>query len=368
MKKVWLVTFQTEFEMLSSAGEEVHWLNAVQKEGPAIFQDREVVVIAPGDQAKAGAQGLRARGIAPRDLSYIDMWTGDNLDDRLKNPKHLHWDEVCSLRELDGPENFPVYPANLAFLDRPEIGWGWRLPELVVMAGAYGSGKSTVGQMLAAGFVSGPGVALGSGAMLCSWEDIGAEVRRNFDAFGRTRDCPDLLDRVSFVRRHPDEDRLISWYMDLVEYHRDRFGTRFFVLDPWNEMDHVKDSRLSETDYVRDTMKAFRRMVDRLGIILIVATHVPAKVLKGDGGVEPFRIGHAFGSVQFANKADRGICVLRSKKYDNITGHTVLRIDKVKVERRMGKKSTIAMKFNNENFQFYYDANVTSQVSEIWKD
>jgi hypothetical protein len=368
VKMLWLVSRQDDFSALSVAGEDVCYLSDLEKEGGSLLQGRDVAVLAPGDMAKAEAMSLRARGVQAKQLNYVDLRPGDTLRQRIQRPRHLLWDDVCTLRELDGPEDFKVYPANLDFLDRPEIGWGWRLPELVVMAGAYGSGKSTVGQMLAAGFASGPGVELGSGAMLCSWEDIGAEVRRNFAAFGEARDCPDILDRVSFVRRHPDADRLLSWYMELVEYHRDRFGTRFFVLDPWNEMDHVKDSRVSETDYVRDMMKALRRLVDRLGIILVVATHVPAKVIKGDGAIEPFRIGHAFGSVQFANKADRGICVLRSKKYDQDKGHTILRIDKVKVERRMGKKSTIAMVFNSEHFQVCYDKKVTGEVKEIWRD
>lgn len=364
MKKSWIVTDIFEFDTLRDRGEDV-WMFADAEN--ATFSDRDVIVIAPGIDAKDKALELKNRGIAATRLSYIDIRKGDNLFERLERPKHLYWDDVVTLRELPDEKDFPTYKSGFDFLDK-NLGWGWRLPELVVMAGAYGSGKSTVAQMLAAGFVNGSGRKIGSGAMLCSWEDAGAEVKRNIAAFGKGVGAEDLADLVSFVRRHPDEDRLISWYMDLVEYHKERFGTRFFLLDPWNEMDHQKDIRTSETDYVRDMMKAFRRMVDKLQIILVVATHVPAKVIKGNGEIEPFKIGHAFGSVQFANKADRGICVLRTKKFDKTRGHTIIRLDKSKIERRMGRKGTVAVWLDEQNFWFNYDAHVTSEIKEVWKD
>jgi twinkle protein len=334
--------------------------------GELSLGDAEIVVVGLGSHAKDEALGLVSRGIAAARLSYIDLGEED-VAERLKNPKHLFWDDVVTLAELPEEKDFQVYKSGLDFLDK-NLGWRWRLPELVVMAGAYGSGKSTVAQNLAAAFVHGAGRELGSGAMLCSWEDNAAEVRRNFSAFGDGVGAMDLLNRVSYVRRHPDEDRLIAWYMDLVAYHKERYGTRFFVLDPWNEMDHQKDNRQSETDYVRDMMKAFRRMVDKLQIILIVATHVPAKIIKGNGDIEPFKIGHAFGSVQFANKADRGICVVRTKKFDKTNGHTIIRLDKSKIERRMGRKGTVAVRLEDRFFRFEFDGNVTNEIKEVWKD
>lgn len=369
MKRLWLATHPFELDALREMGEDAYYLAQVGETPGEKLADPsiEVIVIAPGVNAKRGAEELRGRGIAATRLSYIDLQQGDNLFDRLAAPKHLFWDDVCTLRDLTDEKELPVYPSGFGYLDK-QFGWGWRIPEVVVMAGAYGSGKSTVAQMLAAGFVNGAGRKLGSGAMLCSWEDAGAEVRRNFSAFGRAHGVEDMMDRVSFVRRHPDDDRLIAWYMDLVTYHKERFGTRFFVLDPWNEMDHVKDSRVSETDYVRDMMKALRRMVDKLQIILVIATHVSAKNIRGDGSIEPFKLAQAFGSVQFANKADRGICIVRTKKFNKTDGHTIFRLDKAKIERRMGRKGTVALRFDADRFVFEYDGHATREVAEVWKD
>jgi hypothetical protein len=113
-------------------------------------------------------------------------------------------------------------------------------------------------------------------------------------------------------------------------------------------------------------MKAFRRLVNKLGIILVVVTHVAAKNVKQDGSIEPFRIAQAFGSVNFANKADRGICVVRTKSLGG--DHTVIRFDKSKIERRMGKKGTVGMRYDDTKFAFEYDSHATSEVRDLWKN
>ncbi len=367
MKKIWLVTDKNSLETLLQAGQDAFMFDAVGSAPGEMMAEREVVVIGRGIEAKEKALTLKSRGIADVRLSYIDMGKGESLWDRLDNPKHLHWDDVCTLAELPPEKEVKYYPTGFDYLGK-DLKWNWRLPEVVVMAGAYGCGKSTMLQMLAAGWANGAGRKIGGGAMMCSWEDASDEVKRNMAAFGKSNGVTDMHKLVSFVRRNPDDDRLVAWYMDLVRYHRERFGTRFFCLDPWNEMDHVKDVRQAETDYVRDMMKAFRRLADKLQIILIIATHVPAKNIKGDGSIEPFKIAQAFGSVQFANKADRGLCVVRTKKFNKTDGHTILRLDKAKIERTMGKRGTIALRLDVDRFQFEYDGHVTAEVREVWKD
>jgi hypothetical protein len=196
-------------------------------------------------------------------------------------------------------------------------------------------------------------------------------MRRNVRAHAAHHgsDAKWLLDAIHYVCRPASEDRLIPWYMDLVRFYVRSFNTRFFLLDPWSEFDHVKPASQSETDYVRDMMKLFRRLVDELQIILLVVTHVPAKYVGGDGTVEAFRIAHAHGSSQFGNKADRGICVVRTRAFESERGHLIVRFDKAKIERRMGRKGTVALKYDEDNHTITYDAAVTNEkaVREMWK-
>jgi archaellum biogenesis ATPase FlaH len=365
VKRTWLVLDERDIATLQDVGEDAF---LIQDAGQVVPSAEEIIVIGQAGAPKDAALGLMERGVDAARLSYVDLKKNDDIYARIGNPKHIFWDDVIPVSQIF-EEDFITYPTGIGFLEK-NLGWRWRLPELVIMCGPYGCGKSTIGQILAANFVNAPeaGRELGTGAMLCSWEDLGSEVKRNISAFATANNARDMMDKIHFVRRRASEDRLVSWYMDLVRYHKRRYGTRFFFLDPWNEMDHQRDPRQTETDYVKDIMRSMRDLVDEEQIILIIATHIPGKFLKGDGGVEPFRIGHAFGSSNFGNKADRGICIARTKAYDRQSGHAIIRLDKSKIERKMGRKGTIAARLDTDRFSLEYDGYATQEAQDIWKD
>jgi archaellum biogenesis ATPase FlaH len=366
LKRTWLALDGQDLAYLREVNEPA-WLYAEVEQ--ADLSADEIIVVGRAAEAKGKALSLTARGIDATRLSYVDLLPGDDFFVRIGKPKHMFWDDVVPVSELNAEEDFAVYPTGLGFLQK-NLGWYWRLPELVIMCGPYGCGKSTLGQVLATCFVNEKetGRALGSGAMLCSWEDLESEVFRNVRNFAQANDVPDMVGKIHFVRRRASEERLVSWYMDLVRYHRRRFGTRFFFLDPWNEMDHQRDPRQMETDYVKDAMRAFRDLVDQEQIILVIATHIPGKFIRGDGSIEPFKIGHAFGSSNFGNKADRGICLVRTKKFDPRNGHAIIRLDKAKVERKMGHRGTVAARLDVDRFALEYDGHATLGAQDIWKD
>jgi hypothetical protein len=328
------------------------------------LRNGDVIVLGRPAQAKTDAFNLASRGVSKIRLKYVEIDAISSLSEAIKRPKHLYWDDAGPLSEVQEEEDFPVYESGFPFLD-PNL--KWRFPELGIVAGPYGSGKSILAQMLATRFIGVHGEAMGCRALLCSWEDLATEIRRNVCAHAKHfgNGVADMLDRMHYVRRAVTEDRLISWYMDLVRFYVETFNARFFVLDPWNELDHQKGVRQNETEYVLDMMKEFRRLVDELKIILIIVTHVPSKFIRGDGAIEPFRIGHAFGSTQFAAKADRGFCVVRSRSLG--ADHMVVRFDKVKVERLMGRKGTVALKYDEDRHAVSYDKSATEQVRDIWK-
>lgn len=365
MKRTWLAIHPAEHAVLREVNEDVWLLSDVDR---ADLSADEIIVIGPGVKAKEEALVLASRGIDKTRLSYVDLAKNDDVFKRIGRPKHMLWDDVVPIDDLESEEDFQVWPSGIDFLDK-NLGWGWRLPELVVMCGPYGCGKSTVGQILAMNFINHAGRDMdGSGAVLCSWEDLGSEVKRNVGIFARAHDAPDMPRKVHFVRRRASEERLMSWYIDLVRYHKKRYGTRFFFLDPWNEMDHKPAPRQLETDYVKDIMRVLRDVVDQEQIIQIIATHIPGKYMKGDGSIEPFKIGHAFGSSNFGNKADRGICLVRTKLYEPERGHAIIRHDKSKVERKMGKKGTVVARLDHSRFSLEYDGNATMLSQDLWKD
>lgn len=342
--------------------------------------DRILAVVGPAAAAEDMARSIVSRGVPVARLLFVPTDEDDeDLARQLDGARHLFWRDVQPLRVAPQAGSFKTYKTGISVFD-DEMKWRWRLRELGVVAGPYSSGKSTLIQQLAFNFVKENSANLdNSGALICAWEDEASEMRGNLERFSKTIYTgaeKGLLDKIQYVCRDPNEERLVPWYIDLVNFHYAKYRTRFFTLDPWNEMDHKKDIRQLETDYVRDAMKDFRRLVDKLGIILLIATHVPAKMIKGDGSIEPFKIAHSFGSGNFGNKADRGICIVRTKafngeKCDNPNwrlGHTIIRIDKSKVESSMGPRGTVALRFNEGTFSYSRDGKATAAVQDVWKD
>ena len=362
MKRTFLTDDARILEILREARLPVFKLTS---ENMPDLRDGEVIVIGKPGEAKAGALTLASRGVSEFRLSYAEAEAGKSVLDLVKAPKHLFWDDARSLLDVKDEADFPVYESGYPFLD-PNL--KWRIPELCVAGGPYGSGKSIFIQALAARFIAMYGDLMNTSALLCSWEDMPSELKRaqknHADGLGLVPE--DFLRRMHYVARDPDDSRLIAWYDNLVRYYHARFNTKFFVLDPWNEFDHVKQFHQSETEYVGEMMKAFRRLVNKLQIILIIVTHVSAKYIKQDGSIEPFRIAHAFGSGNFANKMDRGICIARTKSFGG--DHTVVRFDKCKVERLMGRKGTVGMTYDDASFSFRFDAHATECVRDLWKN
>lgn len=308
-------------------------------------------------------QKLLEFGATAQTIGFVELSDGISPE-QLASPERFFSRDVKFLADIPAAEPFPVYESGLYFLD-PCL--KWRLPELVVMAGPYSQGKSLLAQVLALRFISRHGEALDCGALLCSFEDLTDEIRAGAErhAEAHNLDPAKLLRRVSAVVRPADQERLLGWFIELVTFHNRTYGTRLFVLDPWNELDHERDARQLETEYVRTAMREFRKLTDTLKIIVIVVTHVPAKMINADNTIQQFRIANSFGSVQFGNKADRGICVARTRKYGG--DHMIFYMDKVKIEPRMGRRDVCALKYDRDRHTLTYDVQATAGLREDWR-
>lgn len=281
------------------------------------------------------------------------------------------------------PEPVQGVSSGIEFLDH-HLRWTDQ-GELVVVAGPYGCGKSTVTRMLAMAWADHVGREHGQSASLCGWEDRGEIVKREVSRYALGGDfepnqmndrqwdrLADMHNRVRWTVRIEGEERLLEWYVALVEHRVRHHNVRFFVFDPWNEHDSHKDIRQTETEYVRDVMQVLQALARRLKIIIVIVTHVGAKMYDENGGVKPFRIANAAGSAAFGAKATRGICMLRTTALGDYsdTGqqdHTVLYFDKTKNEETMGKRGPIACLFDPKRMSLVQDIGATMQVRTIWR-
>ncbi len=337
------------------------------------LEDHEVVVTC-GPHALALMQDLRSRGVAPERLSYFDPVAGRERD--------FYWADQKLIREVQTTDGQKFLRCGISGFSST---LRWRLPEVVVVAGPYGSGKSLFAQILAQDFAR----HHSAGVSLTCWEDQADEIRSGLIRYRDTAMREDgdkfrelYLDLFRVTTVPAGQDRKISEHLDRMRYQAKRFGTKFFVLDPWNEFDHEKASKQSETEYVREVMKAIRRLADELQIITLITTHIAAEFIGHDGSIKPFRVAHAFGSSQFANKMDRGFCVARTDKWGPQT-HMLVRQDKVKLEdrwggsgdgrrviqERMGMKGTFVFEYSSDTNSLYWDRKISESedVQKIWR-
>jgi hypothetical protein len=301
--------------------------------------------------------------------------------------KTLHHDEVKAFVDIDKPENIPSYKTGWPFLDS---NLRYVFPELGVLVGPYGGGKSALAQLLSFDFADVAGRELSAGSAICCWEDSDWKVRQNLERFAFTREgnsahkmglsgrVTDLLARVYHITRIPNETRDLPWFFDRCELLIRRHNVRHFTFDPWNEGDHHIPRGETETQVVNELLKLARQFTDVHKIIFNIVTHVGSKTFDDEGGIRPFRLSSAHGSSNFGKKADRGLCIARSRRL-NRDQHQVeagigededrmiLRFDKAKDEENRGERADLALDFDRSTMDIKFDLLATQRLRKAWR-
>jgi twinkle protein len=88
-------------------------------------------------------------------------------------------------------------------------------------------------------------------------------------------------------------------------------GKHGLIVDPWNELDHLRPAALSETEYVSRTLSTVRGWARTNNVHVWIMAH-PRNVKRDDGGKLPVpRPDMISGSQHWWNKADNAITVWR---------------------------------------------------------
>ena len=90
-----------------------------------------------------------------------------------------------------------------------------------------------------------------------------------------------------------------------------RRGIRGLVIDPWNELESLRPSGMTETEYISQSLKRIRVFARQRGIHVWVVIH-PAKLYRDANGNYPVpTLYDCAGSAHWRNKADNGLVVWR---------------------------------------------------------
>ena len=122
----------------------------------------------------------------------------------------------------------------------------------------------------------------------------------------------------SFVYPDEEEDVTVDWLMEKAAASVLQHESKIVVVDPWNEMDHLRERNETMSEYVSRALKVFRRFARRFNVHLIVVAHPTKQEKRADGTWEVPTLYSISDSAAWYNKADVGIIVHRPDKLTSL--------------------------------------------------
>lgn len=120
-------------------------------------------------------------------------------------------------------------------------------------------------------------------------------------------------------------------------YERDKISA--FSIDPWNEVEHQRPAKMSETEYISFILSRIRNFSRLRNLACFIVAH--PKLMQRDPKTGKFPVPSPYdisGSANWRNKADNCLCVWREA--DNPTGIIELHVQKVR-NKNAGKAPEI---------------------------
>lgn len=157
-----------------------------------------------------------------------------------------------------------------------------------------------------------------------------------------------LRDNMLFLSAGQDDtptpDDLIAVFTRCVERLREdgeshKVGV---VIDPWNELDHMRPPQLSETEYISRVLTRVRNWAREFWVAVFIVAH-PAKQRREEGKLPICRPDMISGSQHWWNKSD--MCVTIHRDYENDNGEIDVHVQKVRF-KNIGKPGVATLRYD----------------------
>lgn len=145
--------------------------------------------------------------------------------------------------------------------------------------------------------------------------------------------------RFVFAVPADDDNISLEWVIEKAAGAAVRYGAKIILIDPWNELDHLREKDETITEYTGRCIKELKRFAKKYEVFLIVVAH-PAKMERNKDGEYPMpTLYNISDSAHWYNKPDVGIVVHRGASGD------VVRIAKSKHHTEIGIPETVPVFF-----------------------
>jgi twinkle protein len=286
-----------------------------------------------------------------KDLNDALMKYGDKgVKKTIEKAEWVQVDGVYKMSDLPPPPESVAVSTGMGIDHRFKP----RLGDFVIVTGIPSHGKSTFVNDLCCRLVDGQGwkTAFASFEQHPQLDHKRALMRWKTRKLPRARTQEEsqdaskwIDDNFAFIVPSEDDDVTLDWFLDKASTAVVRFGCQIVVVDPWNEMDHIRPKDMSLTEYVGFAIKQFRKFARKHNILLIIVAH-PSKLKPVEGKVPVPTLYDISDSAHWNNKADVGIIVHRN----DIT--TTVRVEKVRYHDIIGKPGDIEMIYDFDTNRF----------------
>lgn len=156
-------------------------------------------------------------------------------------------------------------------------------------------------------------------------------------------------DHFSFITNATMDNEIeltLEKLIELAEIAILRDGCKVVMLDPWNEIEHARMNRETETEYTNRAIRQLKLLAKIYKVLVIVVAHPK---MPEQGKLKCPSLYSISGSAHWFNKADYGIIIWRD---DPSGDESQVRIAKIKRHGAMGKPGNIKVKLNKHTANF----------------
>jgi twinkle protein len=349
-----------------NAGVKYSFLDAIR---PLLAQDRvrEVILAVDGDSAGANLlhdlslqlgryrckfltypKNPHDRDVRLKDLNEVLQAFGPKgVVETINRSQFLKVEGVYRMSELPPPPEAPVYDIGFGkFSENYKV----RLGDFAVWTGIPSHGKSSMVNDLCCRLVHNHGLNIA----FASFEQMPTrDHRRNLRTWYLRRppqsaEKQDVIEADKWIDKHfsflvptEDDDVTVDWVLDKLEAAVVQHGCKVVVIDPWNEMDHMREKAESTTEYTGRAIKAFKRFARKFMVHLIVVAHPSKQQKDKDGNYMIPTLYDISDSAHWYNKADLGVVVHRETE-----SNSIIRVAKSRYHDEIGRPGEVNATYN----------------------
>lgn len=264
--------------------------------------------------------------------------------------------DIYSMSELPEPPLNPAFDTGMVGLSEH---FRMRRGDLTVVSGVPGAGKTSFVNEL----TSRMALKHGWRSVFASFEQRSKpDHRRALRTFHGQKlekmlGPRELADADDWIERHfrflvptDDTETSLEWLMERMSTAVSRFDPHIMVIDPWNELEHVRPRDMTQTEYTGWAIRSLKRFARCNQLHIIVVAH-PAKLQRTREGKYPQPTLYDIAdSAHWANKPDAGILIWREGPEPNLPTRII--VAKSRYHSEIGRPGAIEGIWNEQTGRY----------------